>query len=340
MYILYVLFGILAFSLVIVIHELGHFFMARLFGVKVEEFSIGIFGPTLYSRQGKNVRFVIKAGLFGGYVKLYGEEGEDVEDIDGSLASKTPLQKMLIFAAGPFMNVVLAILFFALVSNNVGYVTTEISEVAKNTPAMTTGIKSGDKIIKLNGSKISTWDEFSIKMSQINKEEEITLQVKRDNALIDFNITPEFKEERYIIGILPKVIEPNFFQAVKSGVDEFKTMTKQTFSFFGNIFKGKVNKDDLGGPITMVRVAAKSASLGINNLLFFLALVSTQLAIFNLLPIPALDGGWIFILLIEAITRKKMKTETIAKVNYFFMILLIGLMLAVLIKDIVSPIKL
>lgn len=339
MYILYILIGILAFSLVIIIHELGHFFMARLFGVKVEEFSIGIFGPILYSKQGKTVKFVIKAGLFGGYVKLYGEEGEDVEDIDGSLASKSPLQKMLIFAAGPFMNVILAICLFALVSNNIGYVTTEINEVANNTPAMTSGIKAGDKIIKLNGSKISTWDEFSIKMSQLDKPKIVEVQIERDNKIMDFKITPELSGERYIIGISPKVIKPTFFQAIKSGFNEFKTMTKQTFSFFGNIFKGKVKKDDLGGPITMVRVAAKSASLGANNLLFFLALVSTQLAIFNLLPIPALDGGWIFMLLIEAITRKKLNTETVATINYIFMILLIGLMLVVLIKDIISPIK-
>ncbi|SHJ42215.1 regulator of sigma E protease [Hathewaya proteolytica DSM 3090] len=337
--ILYVIIGILAFSLLIIIHELGHFAVARLMGVRVEEFSIGIFGPTLYERQGKNVKFIIKAGLFGGYVKLFGEEDEEESKEPYSFASKSPFQKILVFIAGPFMNIVLGILLFAIFTNNIGYGTNEIDKVSDNSPAMISGLKQGDKILKLNNSKISTWDDFSIKMAQTDHKDNVLLQVERNKELMEFNVKPTLQDNRYVIGILFKTIDPNFSQCIKSGVDESISITKQTFAFFGNIFKGKVKKDDVGGPITMVRVAAKSASLGINNLLFFLALVSMQLAIFNLLPFPALDGGWIFIMLFQIITGKKVKEETIGTINYIGMMILMAFMLIVLLKDIISPIK-
>ena len=341
MIIVYVLAALLAFSVLIVGHELGHFCLAKLNGVKVEEFSIGIFGPKLLSFNGKETEYSIRAGLIGGCVRMYGEDGEEGNGDSRSFSGKTPLQKLSIIAAGPLMNVVLAIILFSIVSRGLGYITTTINKVENNSPAMIAGLQQGDKILKLNNEDIGSWNEFLEKMSKVeNGNESLNLEVQREEKNLSFDIKPKKQENRYIIGISPSVVKPNFIQSVKNGFTQTWDTTKQTFSFFKTIFKGEMKKDDVGGPITMMRLAVKTASQGVIYLTYFMALISVQLAIFNIIPFPALDGGWIFILLIQLITGKKMSDEKIGTINYIGLIVLISLMILILLKDIISPIKL
>lgn len=336
MIILYILGALVAFSILVIGHEFGHFTAAKLNGVKVEEFSLGM-GPKLFSIKGKETEYLIKALPIGGYVKMYGEEGEECTDIR-AFSSKSPLQKLSIVAAGPIMNLIMAILFFAITSRIMGYVIPKIDRIQYNSPAMHAGIKKGDELIKFNDEKVSSWTDFQIKMSKV-KGEKVNIGVKRGNEELNFYILPKESEGRYMIGVVPTVVKPNLGQMLKSGVDQTVDITKQTFFFFKSLFTGKFNKNEVGGPITIIKVSVKVASKGVVQLVYFMALLSVQLGIFNLIPFPALDGGWIFILLIQIITGKKISEDRIAQINYIGFIILISLMILVTIKDIVNPIQ-
>lgn len=336
MNVLYVIAAILAFSILIIGHELGHFIAAKLNGVKVEEFSLGM-GPKIFGIKGKETEYLIKAAPIGGYVKMLGEDDE-VQD-ERSFSSKSPLRKLSIIIAGPLMNIIMAIIFFAITSRSIGYFTPKISKVIDNSPALVAGIKPGDEIIKFNNEKISSWNDFFMKMQDV-KGEKINISVLRDKRELSFYILPYKKDNRYAIGVAPTHVTPTGINVIKSGFDQTLDTTKQTFSFFKVLFTGKLKKDDVGGPITIMKVSVKTASMGLINLIYFMALLSVQLAIFNIIPFPALDGGWIFILLLEIITGKKFDDNKIGILNYIGFIILISLMILVTIKDIVSPIKL
>lgn len=336
MIILYILGALLAFSILVIGHEFGHFTAAKLNGVKVEEFSLGM-GPKLFSIKGKETEYLIKALPIGGYVKMHGEEGEECSD-NRAFSSKSPLQKLSIVAAGPIMNLIMAIIFFAITARTMGYIIPKIDKVQDNSPAMHIGIKKGDEVIKFNNEKISSWTDFQLKMSKV-KGEKINIGVKRGEEELNFYILPKESEGRYMIGVVPTVVKPNLGQMLKSGVDQTVDITKQTFSFFKSLFTGNFNKNDVGGPITIIKVSVKVASKGVVQLVYFMALLSVQLAIFNLIPFPALDGGWIFILLIQVITGKKISEDRIAQINYIGFIILISLMILVTIKDIINPIQ-
>lgn len=334
--ILYIIAAVLAFSALVIGHELGHFIAAKLNGVKVEEFSLGM-GPKLFSIKGKETEYLIKAAPIGGYVKMLGEDG-DIKD-ERAFSSKSPLQKLSIVIAGPMMNILMAIIFFAITSKNLGYIIPKVSEVVDKSPAMTAGIKVGDEITRFNNEKISSWNDFLLKMSKIDGEK-INVTVNRENKELSFYLSPDKKDGRYMIGIAPSLIKPDTGMALKSGLDQTWDTTKQTFSFFKTLFKGKIKKDDVGGPITIMKVSVKTASRGIIYLIYFMALLSVQLAIFNIIPFPALDGGWIFILILQIITGKKFDDDKIGVLNYIGFIILISLMILVTLKDIISPIKL
>lgn len=334
---MYIVMAILGFSLLIIGHEFGHFILARINDVKVLEFSLGM-GPKIYGIKGKETEYSIKALPIGGYVRMLGEE-EKVND-ERSFSQKKPFQRLSIIAAGPIMNFIMAILLFSIIAYVTGFATTTIDKVIEGKPALAAGLQSGDKIIKVNDTKINTWDEFSI---QVSKGESFNLVVLRGGVEKNFNVTPvkDAEENRFIIGISSMTERnPNVLKCIKQGLIETNTMIKATFSFFQNLFRGKVSGSDVGGPITIIKISTEAAKTGAINLLYIVALLSVQLAIFNLIPFPALDGGWIFLLLFEIITGKKADDEKVGMVNYIGFILLMALMVLVTIKDILYPINL
>lgn len=335
---MYIIMAILAFSLLIIGHELGHFTLAKLNGVKVEEFSLGM-GPKIFGIKGKETEYLIKALPIGGYVKMLGEE-EKISD-ERAFSNKPPLRKISIIAAGPIMNFILAILLFAVISINVGYKIPEISEVIPNSPAQEAGLKTGDMITKVNNTKIATWDDFSTAILS-SKGSSLNVEFERQGQKNSVTILPKKSEEdnRYIIGIYATEIKnPSFIDSIKYGFQESISLIKQTFVALKTIFTGKASLNDVGGPVTIVKASAAAAKAGILNLIFFTAFLSVQLAVFNLLPFPALDGGWIFILLIEFITRRKINDKIIATLNYIGFSMLMLLMVFVIIKDFLYPIN-
>jgi regulator of sigma E protease len=334
---LYIVLALLAFSILIIAHELGHFTLAKLNGVMVEEFSLGM-GPLLFSIQGKETKYSLRIFPIGGFVKMLGDDKKS--DDPRAFNKKHPLRKLSIVAAGPIMNVLLAILFFAISSNR-GYYIPTISELQSGMPAEKAGVMQGDVITKFNGNKLNAWDDFLIAMST-NKGEDVRITVKRNNEIKDFSITPIYnkEEKRYVVGLGGTLKKPNFYEATSYGFKETGFMIKTTGTFFKTLFTGKASMDDVGGPISVVRITGDAAKAGIYPLLFVAAYISIQLGIFNIIPFPALDGGYIFLFIYQAITRKEIDDNKIGIINYIGFILLMILMVLVLVKDILHPLQL
>ncbi len=335
----YIIMAILAFSLLVIIHELGHFMLAKINGVKVHEFSLGM-GPKIFGIKVKETEYLLKAFPIGGYVKMEGENEES--DDPRSFANKTAVQKLSIVSAGAIMNLILAVVLFAIVGASEGYTLPIIGEVVPNSAAMNAGIQKGDEITKINKVKVDRWDQ-ALNEIYITKGESMTIELMRDEKIEKITLTPIMNEEenRFMIGIAAtgeeKKLNPG--EAMVYGFSQTTSMAKQTFGFFGSLFKGQVSADDVGGPISIIRISGKAAEAGITKLMFLTALLSVQLGIFNIIPFPALDGGWIFILLFEIISGKKLDDKKVAAVNYVGFMLLMALMVFIVIKDIVRPMK-
>ena len=336
----YFIMAILAFSLLVIIHELGHFAMAKLNGVKVHEFSLGM-GPKLFGIKGKETEYLIKAFPIGGYVKMEGED--DGSKDPRAFNNKTPGQKLSIVSAGAIMNLILAVVLFTIVGAvEGGSVLPVVGEVVTDSPAMKAGILVGDKITKVNSDNIKSWDDFIIEMST-NKGESLNLEVSRDSKVQQLVLKPlkDEKEKKFIIGIRVSNVREklNLGESAAYGFNQTVTTAKQTFGFFGSLFKGEVSANDVGGPISIIRISGKAAEMGLTSLMMLTAMLSVQLGIFNIIPFPALDGGWIFILLLEIISGKKLNEKKVAFVNYIGFMFLMALMVLIVLKDIINPMK-
>ncbi|MBW9151774.1 RIP metalloprotease RseP [Clostridium estertheticum] len=333
----YFIMAILAFSLLVIIHELGHFMMCKLNGVKVSEFSLGM-GPKLFGIKGKETEYLIKAFPVGGYVKMEGEE--ESSDDPRSFTNKTPVQRLSIVSAGAIMNIILAVVLFAIVGATIGKIVPVIGDVVPNGAAMKAGMKVGDKITKVNKVSIDKWDQF-INEIGVSKGENISIEIVRNSKVKTFSLKPikNVKENRFMVGIGGTQEKINFGESVSYGFNQTISTSKLIFKFFGSLFHGKVSVNDVGGPISIIRISTMAAQTGIVNLMMLTAMLSVQLGIFNIIPFPALDGGWIFMLLFEIISGKKLDDSKVGTINYIGFMFLMAFMVFIVIKDIVSPMK-
>lgn len=316
--------AVFVFLLVITLHELGHFSVAKLVGIKVNEFSIGM-GPNIYNKTKGDTKYSLRALPIGGYVAMEGEE-EDSND-PNSFNNAPLLSRIAVVVAGAFMNFILAILAFTLAFTIIGVTTTTIDEIVENSPAMIAGISVGDKIVEIDNKKINNWDDISTAINN-STAEEITVKVERGENTEEFNLTPKVEEGRKVIGIIPK-IKHSFIDAF---LLSFKTTLKvilSIFSVFKLIFEGNFRMDMLSGPVGVISVIGESTSQGIGSLLFILGVISANLGVINLLPIPALDGGKVMFLLIEAVRGKPIDKEKEAMITLAGLVLLFGLMIYV-----------
>lgn len=335
---LYVLIGLLGFGFLVIIHEFGHFILAKINGVKVLEFAIGM-GPKLFSINSKETTYSLRAFPIGGYVRMLGEEEKSSDP--RSFTNLAPPRRLSIVAAGPLMNFITAILFFAIIKISIGYIIPVISSTQVGSPAEAASIMKGDKLISINGNKISNWDDFVLGVSN-SKGKNLTLTLERNEKNITVDVVPKFDktENRYLIGASGTVVKPSFLKGVSLGISDTNNIIKETFKFFKTLFTGKADMSQVGGPISILRISAKAAQAGFLNLIYLLAVISVQLAVFNVIPFPALDGGYIFLFLFEIITGKKVDDSKVATINYFGFIFLMILMVLVVFKDIFYPIKL
>lgn len=339
---MYIIYALLGFSLLIIVHELGHFIMAKVNGIKVEEFAIGM-GPKIFSTEGKETKYSIGLFPIGGYVKMMGEE-EAVYD-ERSFSSKSPLRRISVIIAGAFMNFLLAIIIFTVFLNNFGYSLPKVDSLVDNMPAVAAGLEEGDKFLKVNGSKVFSADDLTIGIN-LAKDQPINFLIERNGEKKEIVVTPKLVEEdgreRYMIGFaFERVTNPGIVQSFKQSFKETLAVINQTYKSLKMMVTGKVNfKTDVGGPVSIIRMSGEAAKNGIWNLMYFIAFISINLAVFNMLPFPALDGGWTVLLIIELITRRKVPDKVVGVMNYVGIMLLFGLMIAVTIKDVLFPIQL
>lgn len=323
--------AIFVFLLVILLHELGHFTVAKMVGIKVNEFAIGM-GPKLLQKTKGETQYTLRLLPIGGYVKM---EGEDENSNDPRSFSKvSPLARIAVVAAGAFMNFVLAIVVLSIVAFNTGTPTTTIEETIQGSPAEISGIVSGDKIITINNIEIDNWNMISETISDSNVDDLLEIKIIRNNVESIIMVQPEIEEGRTIIGIIPSY-EKSLSSALKGGIDNTVLFVNLMFDFLKSLFQGKVSTNDLSGPIGVISEIGKAADSGIINVLFLLGFISVNLGFFNLLPIPALDGSRIIFLLIEIIRGKPIDPDKESFIHLVGFILLISLMLIVTYKDLI-----
>ena len=347
---------VVSLGILIFIHEFGHFLVAKIFRVKVERFSLG-FGPRLLGKKVGDTDYRISAFPLGGYVKMLGESTDDEipEELEPVSFSHQPLRRrMAIVAAGPVSNLLLAVILYALIFGLFGLTktTTHIGSVTPDSPAAAAGLQAGDKVLEIESTPVQEWSELS-QLIQRSGGKPIELKVQRGDASFTVMLTPEIKETQTILG--EKVSRPligivasnnvivekiNPLEAGYYAVSHTISMIELTFVVLGKLIVGAISPKTLAGPIGIAQMSGEVAKAGPLAFLSFLALLSINLGILNLLPIPILDGGHLLFFSIEGIMGRPLsikKRELAQQVGLF---LLIVLMVFVFYNDIyrlVSP---
>ena len=338
---IYLLSTLTVLAVLIFVHEFGHFLFAKLFNVHVLKFSLG-FGPTLFKFKKKETEYMLSLVPLGGYVKLLGEDKEEEISDDlkqHSFQNKSGLQKILIIFGGPLFNFLFAAVVFAfLFVKGVPMLQPYVAEVQKDFPAAVAGIEKGDKILSINGVKITSWDDLSENIKKSNGNE-LEINVLRKNQILTFTLKPKIKtyknifgenKKRYFIGIIADtnkyvVKHYNPISAIGLGVKETVKWIKLTVLSIVKIIERVVPLNTIGGPILIGKIAGEQAKAGSSNFLFFLAVISVNLGVLNLFPIPILDGGHIVIITVESIMGREIdvkKIEFIQKIGLSILILL------------------
>lgn len=341
---------IIVLGVLIFFHELGHFLVARLCGVGVEKFSLG-FGPKLIGKKIGLTDYRISAIPLGGYVKMVGEEPDaeiDPEDIPISFTHKHVFKRILIVAAGPFFNFVLAIIiFFGMFQISGTFILKPVvGEVNEDAPAHKAGLEKGDLITAIDGTGITSWEEMA-KIITTSDGKRLIFSVLRNESVKVFNIEPKIETtknifgedvERYVIGItssgdvFSKDLNP--VEAFSESIIQTWKISELTVVSVVKLIQGKISAKTLGGPIMIAQMAGQQAREGVANFLFFIALLSVNLGIINFFPIPVLDGGHLLFFFIEAVIGRPVNTKTREIAQQAGIFILILLMILVFYNDI------
>jgi regulator of sigma E protease len=344
-----VLLGVLIF-----VHELGHFLVAKYTGVSVLKFSLG-FGPKLIGRKKGETEYLLSAVPLGGYVKLYGESDEEEipeEERKRSFLYQPIMKRIAIVVAGPLFNFLFAVFTFALIFMiGLPTLTTEIGSIQPASPAAQAGLKEGDKIVAIGEDSMSRWPDLAGAVIR-GKGTELSVTVDRSGERLEFLIKPElvhgndiFGEETdtYKIGVGPStktfIDRQNPVRALWSGIIQTYTITELTVVGLYKMVEGVVSPKTLGGPILIAQMAGAHVKKGIIYFISFMALLSVNLAVLNLLPIPVLDGGHLLFYFIELITGKAISIKWREMAQQVGFVLLIMLMVFVFYNDIVRIIS-
>ncbi len=316
---------VIVFTALVVIHEFGHFLFARLAGIKVEEFAIGM-GPKIWGTKGKETLFSIRAFPLGGFCKML---GEDESNTDPRAFNNKPVwRRILVIVFGPIMNLVLAIFIFSMMFAPI----TVISQLTPDAPAIKAGVKVGEKIVSIAGKPINEWEQIKpIVTENLGKEIKVTLESKGQTR--EVSLTPITKEgvEGGIIGIVPKYGFTGF--SLTQGVQISFQAVDQMVSYLGKLFVGKASTADVVGPVGIIYYMNDAAKTGILAVLQLTGIISLNLFIVNLLPLPALDGGRLMFLIIEGIRRKPVDPQKEGFVHFIGFVLLMILSVLIIFRD-------
>ncbi|MEN6324713.1 MAG: RIP metalloprotease RseP [Syntrophomonas sp.] len=339
-----ILLTLLIIAVLILVHEWGHFITARRIGIPVYEFSIG-FGYKLFSHKKDGVEYSLRLVPLGGFVRMAGEELGDPDDPNG-FNRRTPLEKIRVSFAGPFMNFVLAILIFIYSYSFIGIPQASdqpvIGTVIAEKPAALAGIKAGDRIISVNGIPVESWREFDSLTGKFENRE-LQLKINRNQEVMNFKVTPIKLDStgNRGIGVLNTVNyeKQGIINSIKLGFQQTYELTLLLLSALAMLVSGGASMGDLAGPVGITRMVGEFAQVGTVFLLNFAAFLSINLGLMNLLPIPALDGSKIVFALVEAVRRKPLDPDKEGFINWIGFMFLIGLMVIVTFNDIIRWIK-
>lgn len=336
-----IILAILIFSFIVFFHELGHFLLAKMNGVEVNEFAVGM-GPAIYSREYKGTKYAVRIFPIGGFCAM-GEDDEATES-PNNFNNKSVWARISVIAAGPVFNFILAFIFSVILTAMVGYDKPVVSGVEEGYPAAEAGIQAGDTIVKMGGKRIHLFREVSV-YNQFHQGEEVAVTYRRNGEEKTVTLTPkEDKELGYErLGISSSGYEKaNLLTALQYGVFVERFWINTTLESLKMLVTGKVGIDQLSGPVGIVDVVddsyKESRSYGfmavLAQLLYIAILISANLGVMNLLPLPALDGGRLVFLFVEAVRRKRVPPEKEGYVHLVGIACLMILMVFVMFNDI------
>lgn len=327
--------AILFFELIIIIHEGGHFAAARLMKIKVNEFSVGM-GPKIFSLSRRGTKFSLRWVLFGGYCAMEGEDEDSSEK--GSFSSKSPAARMFVVAAGAIMNLLLGfVLVVALVSSSELVGTTTVARFDDNAVSAASGLQAGDVIKSIDGMRVYTSTDVStglsrsadstVEMDVVRNGEKLSLDVSFDTT--EENGTQFIKMDFWLLGN-----EKTFLGVVENSLATFISYIRMVFLSVADIISGRFGLSDLSGPVGAVSAVSTAVKTGSGMGLRLMALLTINVGLFNLFPIPALDGWRFFMLLGEALFKKKLPPKWEYAVNAAGLAVLLGIMVIVTFSDV------
>ncbi len=332
--------AIIIFAVMIFVHELGHFIAAKALGVKVNEFALGM-GPKILSKQKGETLYSLRLFPIGGFCSMEGED-EETEDAR-AFNRKKPWKRLVILVAGAAMNILLGfVLLVGIGSASEGYVEPVVSEVMEDSGAMEAGLVARDKILRANGRRVNIYEDLSWEVSNNSQQEAVlNLVVERGDKKENISITPKETEGRLTYGMSFEIGRNSVVKTVRNAAYRTIFYGRVVIDSFINLIRGTVPLSQVSGPIGIVNeignaveTAQETGFEGILNLLSLAVLLTINLGVFNLLPIPALDGGRILFVIIEMIRRKPIPVEKEAIVHFVGIVILLGLSVLIAFKDI------
>ena len=329
---------IFVFGILVTVHEFGHFITAKLTGMKVEEFSIG-FGPTIYQQQEGETLYSLRMLPLGGYNKIAGMDPDDPEDPERGFNSKPVSSRMLVILAGSLMNILLPVLIFFGLFLAFGMDVPEnkpvLGQIIEGYPAEQSGLKEGDRILSINGKPVHEWLDIRKNIADSGMQP-IPFEIQRDTEKLTITVTPGVNPEtgKPFIGVVSslKNVRLTPVQAVVASVSATKNIIKNMYASLYHMVTGKT-KAEFSGPVGVAKMAGEVAHKGFDRLMQFTAMLSLNLAIINLLPLPALDGGHFLILLIEAVTGHKLGKTAMQNIQKVGVAMILALTIFATFKD-------
>lgn len=333
-----ILAAIFVFGVLVTVHEFGHFITAKMTGMRVDEFAIG-FGPKIYQQKDGETLYSLRAIPLGGYNKIAGMDPDDPVE-PNAFNSKPILARMLVILAGALMNFILPIILFSgifMVEGRMQLVNEPVlGNVVNEMAAARAGLKAGDRIVTIDGKNVETWTDVVLNLRKAGTEE-VTLTAERNGVLQTYKMTPMFDKDagRPLIGVSPKFSKESlgFFGSIKEGFIYTKNIGLSMVSGLYRIVSGNAPAD-VAGPIGVAQMAGQVAEKGLLPLMNFVAFLSINLGVINLLPLPALDGGHFVLLLLEALRGKPLGGKAMTNIQMVGVALILALTVFSTFKDI------
>lgn len=353
-----VLATVVVLGVLIFVHELGHFLAAKAVDIEVQRFSLGL-GPKMFGFQRGETEYVISWFPLGGYVKMAGmAEEEGIGMLEGSASggrepsprdfdAKSLPARTLVISAGVLMNLLFAVAAFIVVAKAQGVQLALISEVQEGSPAAVAGFQAGDRIVSVEGQRVRAFEELALLVQQ-NPEDPIRVGVERDGERLSLNVVPrrvsvwsDVIRDSVDIGQIGVTSDPEggyrtlgWAAAIPEGSFRTWYWVRTTLEFLGQLVSGKSSAKEVGGPILIGQLSGRAARAGIWAFLSFMGIISVNLAILNLLPVPVLDGGHLTFLAFEAVRGKALSVGQRVRLTQVGLVLIVGLMVWVITNDV------